>query len=163
MIVKESPDLQINANIITAIAGKKGFSIIYLAKDEMNSEVGFVRKILSVLEGRGVNFEHLPSGIDTLSLVINSEDYSDDLLAEINRVSAADKIRAEHDVALIAVVGRGMKQTKGVAAKLFGALYRDNVNVRIIDQGSSELNIIVGVDNKDFDNAVKAIYTAFYG
>lgn len=151
--------------VITGIAGKKGFTIINVEKDMMNSEIGFGRKVLSVLEDEGISFEHLPSGIDTLSVVIRDE-Y---LLGKMQRVLAklqnsvnGDNIDIHSGLALIATVGHNMASRHGTAAKLFRALAENNINVRMIDQGSSELNIIVAVDAEDYEKAVNAIYHAFF-
>ena len=151
--------------VITGIAGKKGFTIINVEKDMMNSEIGFGRKVLSVLEDDGISFEHIPSGIDTLSVVIRDE-Y---LLGKMQRVLAklqnsvnGDNIDIHSGLALIATVGHNMSSRRGTAAKLFHALAQNDINVRMIDQGSSELNIIVAVDEGDYEKAVNAIYHAFF-
>ena len=152
------------AGHITGIAGRKDFSIIALEKTLMNAEVGFGLRVLEVLERRGIPFEHLPSGIDTMSLVLKDAHVGDDIEAvaeEIRAACSADSVEIYRDIALIATVGRGMSHFPGMAARLFSALYADGVNVRMIDQGSSELNIIVGVDAADFEAAVRAIYDAF--
>ena len=152
------------AGHITGIAGRKDFSIIALEKTLMNSEVGFGLRVLEVLERRGIPFEHLPSGIDTMSLVLKDAHVGADIEAvaeEIRESSDADSVEIYRDIALIATVGRGMSHFPGMAARLFDALYAAGVNVRMIDQGSSELNIIVGVDAADFEAAVRAIYHAF--
>lgn len=149
---------------ITGIAGKKDFTIIFIEKALMNAEVGFGRRALSVLESQGVSFEHLPSGIDTMSIVVENsqlENKLDDVLEELQKELKTDSIAVTEDVALIATVGRGMSHTPGMAAKLFGALATAGVNIRMIDQGSSEMNIIVGVAIKDFETALRAIYDAF--
>jgi aspartate kinase len=150
--------------IITGIAGRKDFTVIGIYKDMMNSEVGFVKKILSILEDYDISFEHLPSGIDTVSVVIsnkNLEGKLEDILADFDKKLAPDTLDVYQDMALIATVGLGMARTPGVSSRLFKALYEANVNVRMIDQGSSEMNIIVGVQNSDFEVAIKAIYKAF--
>ncbi len=149
---------------ITGIAGRKDFTIVYVEKTLMNAEVGFARRMLGVLERHQIPFEHLPSGIDTMSLVLHSsfvDDRLDAICAEIERECQPDSIEAFRDMALIATVGRGMMHTPGMAARLFGALAGAGVNIRMIDQGSSELNIIVGIESGDFDAAVRAIYSAF--
>lgn len=149
---------------ITGIAGKKGFSVIYLEKDMMNSEVGFGRKVLEVLEKNNINFEHVPSGIDTMSVIVDRADFEaheEDVIAGLKRNTKPDHIEIVNDLALIAIVGRGMKSTRGTAARIFAALAHKHVNVKMIDQGSSELNIIVGISEEDFDNAVRAIYDIF--
>lgn len=149
---------------ITGIAGLKGFTIIAIEKTLMHSELGFGRKLLSVIEDHGISFEHMPSGIDTISLVIADSQLNNKLekvLADIERVCQPDAIEVFHEIALIATVGIGMAYTPGIAAKLFTALAQGGINVRMIDQGSSEINIIVGIENKDFEEAMRRIYTAF--
>ena len=149
---------------ITGIAGKKGFASINIEKDQMNSEVGFGRKVLQVFEEYGINFEHMPSGIDTLSVMVHQSEFEEKeqgVLSGINKAVNPDHIDIQSDLGLIAVVGRGMKATRGTAGRIFSALAHANVNVRMIDQGSSELNIIIGVDNADFETAIRAIYAIF--
>lgn len=151
--------------VITGIAGKKGFTVVSIEKDMMNSEIGFGRKVLEVFEKQGLSFEHTPSGIDTMSIVIHQDEFVEkeqEVLAGLHRNVHPDAIEIESGLALIAVVGRGMKSSHGTAGKLFTALADANVNVKMIDQGSSELNIIVGVKEEDFERAFKAIYKAFY-
>lgn len=151
---------------ITGVAGRCGFSVIHIEKALMNAQMGFGRRVLSVLENHHVNFEHIPSGIDTLSIVVESlelEDKLDGLLSELNSTVKPDALTVENNLALIATVGRGMKHTPGMAARLFAAIGQAQINIRMIDQGSSELNIIIGVDEKDFHAAVSAIYMAFIG
>lgn len=130
----------------------------------MNSELGFARRALSVLEEHQISIEHMPTGIDTLGLVIEScnlEGKLDSVLANLQAILSPDHIEVLDDLSLIATVGHGMSQRKGTAARLFSALYEADINVRLIDQGSSELNIIIGVDNKDFEKSIEAIYYAF--
>lgn len=162
MIVPSAPD-RVNSHIITGIAGKKGFSVINLEKDEMNNEIGFLRRILTLMESEGVSFEHIPTGIDTMSIVINSEvlHQHPTLITRIQEVAQPNHIEVEDHIAMIAVVGQGMKETRGTATRIFAALSHANINIRMIDQGSSELNIIVGVREDDFENAVRAIYEMF--
>lgn len=151
-------------HVITGIAGKTGFATIMIEKDRMNSEVGFGRKALQVLEEHEISFEHIPSGIDTMTIIVNTEDFIDKeqkVLAGLHRAVQPDTITLESDLALIAVVGRGMKANRGTAAKIFTALANKNINIKMIDQGSSELNIIIGVRNCYFPQAIKAIYRAF--
>ncbi|MCR5501103.1 MAG: aspartate kinase [Acetatifactor sp.] len=150
--------------VITGIAGKKGFCAINIEKDMMNSEIGFGRKVLQAFEENGISFEHVPSGIDTLTVFVHQDEFmhkEQKVVAGINRLTKPDTIDIEADLALIAVVGRGMKSTRGTAGRIFSALAHANVNVRMIDQGSSELNIIIGVSNDDFEAAIKAIYDIF--
>ena len=149
---------------ITGIAGKKDFAAVSIEKDMMNSEIGFCRKVLQVFEEYGMSFEHMPSGIDTLSVMVNQEEFQkkeQNILSGINKAVNPDQIDIHSDLALIAVVGRGMKSNRGTAGRIFSALAHANVNVRMIDQGSSELNIIIGVANEDFERAIKAIYDIF--
>ena len=131
---------------ITGIAGKRGFASITIEKAMMNSEVGFGRKVLGVFEDEGISFEHMPSGIDTMTIFVHQDEFEE---------------HEQKDLALIAVVGRGMRQTRGTAGRIFSALAHAHVNVKMIDQGSSELNIIIGVREHDFEAAIKAIYDIF--
>lgn len=150
--------------VITGIAGKKGFCSINVEKDMMNSEIGFGRKALQAFEDNGISFEHMPSGIDTLTVYVHQDEFIDKeqkVTAALHRLADPDSIEIEADLALIAVVGRGMKSTRGTAGRIFSALAHANVNVKMIDQGSSELNIIIGVTNEDFEAAIKAIYDIF--
>ena len=149
---------------ITGVAGKKGFVSINIEKDKMNSEVGFGRKVLQAFEESGISFEHMPSGIDTLSVFVHQPEFEGKeqvVLSTLHRLCQPDSIEIDSDLALIAVVGRGMKSNRGVAARVLAALAHNNINVRMIDQGSSELNIILGVKNSDFETAIKAIYDIF--
>lgn len=150
--------------IITGIAGKKGFCSVNIEKDMMNSEIGFGRKVLQAFEDYGISFEHVPSGIDTMTVFVHQDEFMDKeqkVASAIHRLADPDTIEIESDLSLIAVVGRGMRSTRGTAGRIFSALAHKNVNVRMIDQGSSELNIIIGVSNSDFENAIKAIYEIF--
>lgn len=150
--------------IVTGIAGSKDFTVVALYKNMMSSERGFVRRILGILDDYNINFEHLPSGIDTVSVVMSNKDIGDrldDVLDEFRSRLRPDSIDVLENIALIATVGRRMTLRTGVAARLFTALGEAGVNIRMIDQGSSEMNIIVGVENKDFEKAVRAIYSAF--
>ena len=152
------------AYTITGIAGKKGFCSLFIEKSMMNSEIGFGRKVLQVLEKEGISFEHLPSGIDTMTLFIHQDEFAEkeqQVISGIHRAVNPDFMELESDLALIAVVGRGMRSNRGTAARSFAALAHANVNVKMIDQGSSELNVIIGVRNEDFEVAVKAIYDIF--
>lgn len=157
-------DNSTNDRIITGVAGKKGFSVITLEKDMMNSEVGFGRRVLSVLERENINFEHLPSGIDTLSVIVNShylEGKRDWIKDELCKSVEPETITIEDDLALIAVVGRRMCAAKGTLARIINAISRADVNIRMIDQGSSEQNIIIAVNSDDFEVTLKAIYSEF--
>lgn len=149
---------------ITGIAGKRGFTAVSIEKDMMNLELGFGRKILEVFEKNGLSFEHMPSGIDTMSIIVQQSEFEkteQEVLAGIHRNTQPDSIEIESDIALIAVVGRGMKSTRGTAGRIFSALAHAHVNVKMIDQGSSELNIIIGVKDEDFEKALTAIYDIF--
>ena len=150
--------------IITGIAGSKDFTVVALYKNMMSSERGFVRRILGILDDYDINFEHLPSGIDTVSVVMSNKSINgrlDEVLEEFESRLRPDSIDVIEDIALIATVGHGMSARTGVSAALFTALADAGVNIRMIDQGSSEMNIIVGVDNKNFETAIRAIYDAF--
>lgn len=162
MIVEST--CRIPSYTITGIAGKKGFVAVNIEKDMMNSEVGFGRKVLGAFEDNGISFEHMPSGIDTMTIFVHQDEFVEkeqQVIAAINKATHPDSIELESDLALIAVVGRGMKSTRGTAGRLFSALAHAHINVKMIDQGSSELNIIIGVDNEDFNDAINAIYNIF--
>ena len=151
-------------HLITGIAGKKGFCSMYIEKAMMNSEVGFGRKVLGVLEDQGISFEHMPSGIDTMTVFIHQTEFmahEQEVIAGIHRAVAPDLIDLESDLALVAVVGRGMRGSRGTAARVFAALAHARINIKMIDQGSSESNIIVGIRNEDFEDAIRAIYDVF--
>ena len=150
--------------VITGIAGRKDFCAVLIYKDMMNSEIGFGRKVLQAFEDNEISFEHMPSGIDTMTIVVHEDEFIEKeqkVVSAIHRLARPDSIEIESDLALIAVVGRGMKSTRGTAGRIFSALAHAHVNVRMIDQGSSELNIIIGVENKDFETALQAIYDIF--
>jgi aspartate kinase len=149
---------------ITGIAGKKGFVAINIEKAMMNSEIGFGRKVLEAFEKHDISFEHVPSGIDTMTVFVHQPEFEGKeqlVLADIHRLASPDSVDLETDLALIAVVGRGMRATRGTAGRIFSALAHANINVKMIDQGSSELNIIIGVKNCDFEAAIRAIYDIF--
>ncbi len=163
MIVHDTNDYDVE-KIITGVAGKKGFSVITIEKDMMNAEIGFGRKVLEILEDNDISFEHVPSGIDNISVVISTaslEQHREKLLAMIQRSVKPDTLKIEDDLALVAVVGRAMVKAKGTAARVFNAVSNAGINIRMIDQGSSELSIILGVEGHDFENALKAIYNEF--
>ena len=163
MIVANATSYDKN-RIITGVAGHRGFSVINIEKDLMNAEIGFTRRVLDVLEDNEISFEHVPSGIDTLSLVVPTaalEEKQERVLASIKRWTKPDVLTVEDGIALIAVVGRGMAKSKGTAARIFTSLAAAGINIRMIDQGSSELNIIIGVDEHDFEAAISAIYHEF--
>ena len=149
---------------ITGIAGTDGFVAITIEKAMMNSEIGFCRKVLQVFEENNVSIEHMPSGIDTMTIFVHKdvfEEKEQKILAEIHKAVNPDHIELESDLALIAIVGRGMKSTRGTAGRIFSALAHAHINVKMIDQGSSELNSIVGVRHDDFKNAIRALYEIF--
>lgn len=149
---------------ITGIAGKKGFCSINIDKAMMNNEVGFCRKALQAFEDSSISIEHMPSGIDTMSVIVHQEEFQDkeqQVVASIHRLAKPDSVEMESGIALIAVVGRGMRTTRGTAGRVFSALAHARINIKMIDQGSSELNIIVGVSDTDFEAAVRAIYDIF--
>ncbi len=163
-IITAEPGKRSKERIITGIAGSKDFTVIAIYKNMLSTERGFIRKLAGIMEDYDIPLEHLPSGIDTVSAVISNKAINDrlgELVDEIKQQLHPDSIDVFDDIALIATVGLGMAARQGVSAKLFGALAGANVNVRMIDQGSSEMNIIVGVNNKDFKTAIRAIYEAF--
>lgn len=153
-------------HVITGIAGKKGFSVITIEKDRMNTELGFGRRILDVLEENRIPFEHLPSGVDTMSVILPSSALSCDgcrerILASVTRLADPDSVVIEDGMALLAVVGRGMVKATGTAARIFGAVSAAGINIRMIDQGSGELGLILGMDEADLEKATRAIYREF--
>ena len=163
MIVSDTDNYD-TEKVITGVAGKKGFSVISIEKDMMNAEIGFGRRVLEVLEDHEVSFEHLPSGIDTMSIVLSTESIKgkrDKIVGSMKRAVRADSVVIEDGLALIAVVGRAMVKAKGTAARVFDALSNAGINIRMIDQGSSEISIIVGVEEHDFEKGLDAIYKEF--
>ena len=149
---------------ITGIAGKTGFCSVTIEKAMMNSEIGFGRKVLGVFEDCGISFEHMPSGVDTMTVIVHQSEFEEKeqkVLTEIKHLVHPDVLDLERDIALIAIVGRGMREARGTAGRIFSALAHAKVNVKMIDQGSSEINIIVGVKNSEFETAIKAIYDIF--
>ncbi len=149
---------------ITGIAGKKGFSTINIEKAMMNNEIGFGMKVLNVLYQNGISFEHMPSGIDTMSITVDSaklEPVREKVLAEIRREVNPDHLEIEDGIAILAVVGRRMKNTRGTVARVFAAMAHARINVKLIDQGSSELNVIIGVSENDLPEAIRRIYDMF--
>ena len=164
MIVPKVSDHRDNGQRITGIAGHKNFTLITIDKAMMNSEYGFGRRVLQALEDFGVSFEHMPTGIDTMSVVVSDKELltrKDQIIQRIEQLCQPDTISVSTGIALIATVGHGMVSQPGSAATLFNALYQAGVNVKMIDQGSSEFNIIVGVHIDDFETAMRAIYKAF--
>lgn len=153
-------------NIVTGVAGKKNFTVIFIEKSLMNSEVGFIGKVISVLIKENVSVEHIPSGIDTMSLVIESDCLDkqklENIINGIKKAVEPDTVRVNENIALIATVGHGMSSSVGTSARLFGAIAAAGINVKMIDQGSSELNIIVGVNGDDYEKCIRAIYSEFF-
>ena len=150
--------------VVESTCNKPKYTITGIEKAMMNTEVGFGKRVLEVFEREGMTFEHIPSGIDTFSVFVNQHDFEpheQKIIAGLHRSVQPDMIELEADLALIAVVGRGMRRTRGTAGRIFSALAHAHVNVKMIDQGSSELNIIIGVENRDFEAAIKAIYSIF--
>ena len=149
---------------ITGIAGKKGFCSVNVDKTMMNSEVGFCKKVLDVFEKNNMSIEHMPSGIDTMSVLVHQDEFEkneQNVVAGIHRAVKPDSVDIETGLALIAVVGRDMRAKRGTAARIFAALAHARINVKMIDQGSSEYNVIVGINDCDFEDAIKAIYDIF--
>jgi aspartate kinase len=165
MIVKTAKR-SLGDSIVTGIAGKKDFTVITIEKSMMNSEVGFVNKVLEVIARHGISFEHLPSGVDTMSLVIDNMYFKHtpltEIVEEMRQAVNPDRIYTHENIALIATVGHGMTKNVGTSARLFSAIAKAGINVTMIDQGSSELNIIVGVENDDMNDCINAIYNEFF-
>ena len=165
LIVAELPD-GVSPAPVTGVAGRKGFCAVLVEKSMMNAEVGFGAKLLDIFAEQGVPFEHCPTGIDTMSVVVLDElfaPHKDTVLGEVEARLKPDSVKLEEGLALIAVVGCGMVANKGIAARVLGAVTAAGVNIRMIDQGSSELNIILGIDGEDYETAVRGIYQEFYG
>ncbi len=151
---------------VTGVAGRKGFEAVLVEKSMMNGEVGFAARLLDIFAAKGVPFEHCPTGIDTMSVVVSEALFSphrEELLAEVESQLHPDHMKLEEGLAMIAVVGRGMAGNKGIAARVLGAVTAAGVNIRMIDQGSSELNIILGVDEADYETAVRGICAEVFG
>ena len=162
-IISKSGDDK-STEIISGIAGKKGFTVISIYKNMMNKEIGFVRRALAIIEDQHVNFDHIPTGIDSLSMVIESselEDKLDDILAEFRHQLKPDDITVEDNIALIAVVGLRMHRSLGVAARICSALADSGINIRMLNQGTNEINVIVGVEDEDFEKSTRVIYNDF--
>ena len=148
-------------HFITGISGKKHYSIITIAKNRMNEELGYIRKTLEVFEKLGISIEHIPSSIDSFSVIVSSADIEPclhELIGRINEKVAPDTIKIANDISLIAIVGRKLASNIGIAGKIFTALGENNINIRVIEQGADELNIIVGVDDKDYSKTIKVLY-----
>ena len=166
-MISVSAPREVSVPTITGIAGHQGYSVISIEKSMMNSEVGFGRRVLSVLEDFGVSFEHMPTGIDTMCVVVSSQQlapHREEILRRIeDLVRGSGSVTVSDNLSIIATVGRGMVHNCGTAARLFSAMSRARINVRMIDQGSSELSIIVGVNDSDFEATIQAIYHEFVG
>ena len=150
--------------VLSGIAGNKDFTVIAMSKNMLNKEIGYVRRVLTILEDFDISFEHIPTGIDTVSVVISNEQLDgklDDVLEALDRQMKPDDMSVHEDISLIAVVGLGMSRRPGTSAKICTALADEGINIRMLNQGSSEINIIIGVDTADFENAIRAIYNAF--
>lgn len=159
------PSLPSNAHkrVVTGIAGHKGFSSVYVEKSMMNGEIGFVAKLLEIFAEHGISFEHCPSGIDTVSILVSTEALAparEEILQQIQERLQPDHVSVEDGLALIAVVGQGMIYAKGTAARIFRVIADANINIRMIDQGSSELNIIIAVKETDYELAIRSLYHA---
>lgn len=155
-----------NPYAITGIAGKKGFTSIYIYKKHISNEIGFIRKALSVFEKYNVSIEHIPSGIDSFSVVVQDQDIQDvmyEIVADIKKELKCDSVKVESDLALISTVGKNMSSKPGTCGKLFGALGANDINIRMIAQGSDEINITVGVKREDFHKTIQVIYDTFVG
>lgn len=164
MIVHQLPKEHQSDTVITGIAGHKGYCAITIEKNMMNSELGIGRRFLEIFERNNILFEHLPSGVDTMSAVLNAkaiEGKRESVMTSIQDEIEPDSIEFIPNLALLAVVGHGMASNVGTAGKIFSALGQQNINVRIIDQGSSEINIIIGVDECNLEKSIRTIYDAF--
>lgn len=155
-----------SGNIVTGVAGKKNFCVIFIEKSNMNSEVGFICDVLTVLKDENIPVEHIPTGTDTMSLVIDGNYLTKErlkgIISKIKEAVSPDTVRVLENVALIATVGHGMSSSVGTSARLFNAIAKANINIKMIDQGSSELNVIVGVNDDDYENCIRAIYYEFF-
>ena len=163
MITSEPSKLE-EGQIISGIAGSREFTSITIFSSHMIGQKGFIRRVAGILEDHDVTIEHIPSGIDTLSVIVHDrmiDGKLEDILDEFERQLKPDSLEVHDDLALIATVGVGMASRKGTSARLFTALAEADVNIQMIDQGASEMNIIVGVKTDDFEKAIRAIYKAF--
>ena len=163
MIVPNSDKIDVET-VITGVAGRKGFSSVTVEKSRMNTEVGFGRKLLGCIEQMGISIEHVPSGIDMMSVILGTntiENCREELTARIFRDTGADSVLIEDGIALVCVVGRGMVRAKGTAARIFSAIARENINIRMIDQFAGEKNIILGVNEDELEKTLQIIYSEF--
>lgn len=164
LIMEADNDAVDEASPITGIAGSRDFTVVAIYKNHMSNEVGIVRRALEVFERYQISIEHIPSGIDSFSIVVNSADIKDkiyDIVAQVKENCRPDKVKVINDIALIATVGRHMSSRPGISGQLFAELGKNDINIRMIAQGSDEINIIVGVENKDFEKTTKVIYNRF--
>lgn len=164
LIMEDDNDALTNSSVITGIAGSRDFTVVAIYKNHMSNEVGIVRRALEVFERYQISIEHIPSGIDSFSIVVNSADIKDkiyDIVAQVKESCRPDKVKVINDIALIATVGRHMSSRPGISGQLFAELGKNDINIRMIAQGSDEINIIVGVENKDFEKTTKVIYNRF--
>ena len=149
---------------ITGISGKKDFSIVHLSKRGLSNEVGLLRRILTIYERHNVSVVYVPNGIDSVSVVVETEHIEPVLytiLAEIQQEIQPDTLTVIDELAVVTAVGRHMANTPGISGKLFGALGKAGINIRFITQSPDELNIIFGVENKDFKRAIQVLYDKF--
>jgi len=151
-------------HVITGIAGKKDFSIITIRKVHMSNEVGLIRKALSVFEDYNVSIEHIPSGVDSFSVVVETKavkPFVHELMGKLKKVTSAGEVTLTTEISLIATVGLGMKNYKGLSGRLFSAIGKAGINIVVISQTSDEINIIVGVHNSDYERTIRTIYYEF--
>lgn len=163
MIVSDSHPIN-HTETITGIAGKNNFTFISIEKTMMNDEKGFIRKLVSVFESNDISIEHIPSSIDSISIIVSDSEIHtklDKVIEEIRIYCKPDSITTYSDMSLVAIVGRGMINNRGASAKIFTTLANNGVNIKMITQGSSELNVIIGIESKDFNKAISSIYEAF--
>lgn len=148
---------------VTGIAGKKNFTAISIAKNRMNAQIGFCKNLLEAFEENQISCEHLPSGIDTISVILGQDEYHEketQIMESLHRHLHPDKIEVDDDMALVTVVGKGMRSECGIASRFFSALGDARVNIKMIDMGSNEVNCTIGVSNRDFETAIRALYEA---
>lgn len=160
----DEPEEKADSSFITGIAGRKNFSVITITKNGMSNEVGVLRRVLEILEKYQLVVEYLPSGIDSVSLVVAADKLRPcqyQILGEIQKALKPDTIHVTENMAIVAAVGRKMAFKPGISGKIFAALGENGINIRMITQGPEELNIIVGVDNKDFAGAIRVLYDSF--
>ena len=162
-LIMESFDAEEDAktSFITGISGKKNYSIITIAKNRMNDEIGYVRRALEIFERFEVPIEHIPSSIDSFSVVVASshiENKMHEIISALNDAVAPDSINIANEISLIAIVGRKLQSNIGIAGKIFTALGENDINIRMIEQGADEINIIIGVDDNNFKKTIRVLY-----